>query len=89
MAGSRPICDRHMNLQMILCSLKRPSGQSHGYVCPVPGCGRHFDDEGYFDVVEAKALQVSAPKNRRDAARAAVLRAIRDQRPPILPDKQR
>jgi hypothetical protein len=32
---------------------KRKLGGTHAYVCPVPGCGRLHDDEGYFDAVEA------------------------------------
>jgi hypothetical protein len=75
---------------MIPCSLKRTTGQSHGYVCPVPSCGRHRDDEGYFDVVETKpSLDGGTPKNRRDAARAAIMKAIQERpRPPILQGKQ-
>jgi hypothetical protein len=41
--ASRPVCDRHPNLQMIRCS-------TSGYECPVPGCDRHCDDNGYFDI---------------------------------------
>jgi hypothetical protein len=78
MASLRPVCDRHTNLQMIQCSLKRTTGSSQGHICPVPGCGRHYDDEGYFDVVKTKAqLEESGPKNRQDAARAAILKALR------------
>jgi len=39
----RPACDRHPNLQMIRCS-------ASGYECPVPGCDRYCDDNGYFDI---------------------------------------
>ena len=39
----RPACDRHPNLQMIRCS-------ASGYECPVSGCDRHCDDNGYFDI---------------------------------------
>jgi hypothetical protein len=91
MTRLRPVCNRHTNLQMIPCSLKRTTGQAQGYVCPVPGCGRHHDDEGYFDVVETKALlEDSTPKNRRDAARAAIMKALEDRRSqPFLPYKQK
>ena len=51
MTRLRPACDRHTNLQMIPCSLKKMTEQAHAYVCPVPGCGRHHDDTGYFDAV--------------------------------------
>ena len=88
MTRTHPSCDRHPNLQMITCSIKRTTRQSHGYVCPVPGCGRHRDDEGYFDVVQAKpALVDSASRNRRNAA---IMKAMQGQlQPPILPDKQK
>jgi len=97
MARLRPICDRHTNLQMIPCSLKTTTGQAHGdahayaYVCPVPGCARHHDDTGYFDPVETRAfLEDSAPKNRRDAARAAIMKALEERgRPSMLPCKQK
>ena len=48
--ASHPACDRHPNLQMIPRSLTRPAGSTNGYMCPVPGCGRHRDEQGYFDV---------------------------------------
>jgi hypothetical protein len=87
MARTHPGCDRHPNLQMIPCFLKRTAGQSHGYICPVPGCGRHRDDEGYFDVVETKpVLFDSASRNQRDAA---IMKAMQEQlRPPVLRNKQ-
>lgn len=91
MARLRPVCDRHTNLQMIPCSLKTTTGQAHGYVCPVPNCGRHHDDTGYFDAVKTRALpEDSSPRNRRDAARVAIMKVL-EQRlpPPILPYKQK
>jgi hypothetical protein len=45
-----PVCDRHPNLQMITCSLTRAAESTNGYICPVPECGRHCDEQGYFDV---------------------------------------
>jgi hypothetical protein len=91
MASSRPVCDRHPNLQMIPWSLKTTTGQSDGYVCPVPGCGRHHQDGWYFDVVETKpSLEDGTPKDQRDAARAAIMKAIHERlRPPFLPDRQK
>ena len=78
MASSRPSCDKHPNLQMISCSLKRATGPSQSYVCPVPGCGRHLDDEGYFNVVETTVLiEESSPKNQQQLARAAIMKALR------------
>ena len=90
MASARPVCDRHPNLQMVPCPLQRTKTPFRGYVCPVPGCGRHHDDNGYFDAMEAKpALPGDSPKTRRDSARAAILEAIEQQRrPPGLPDKK-
>lgn len=86
-----PACDRHTNLQMIPCSLKRTPGQAHAYVCPVPGCGRHCDDLGYFDAVETRALlEDGIPRNRRDAVKAAIMKALEERaRPSILPYKQK
>ncbi len=45
-----PACDKHPNLQMIRCSLTRTAGSTRGYICPVPVCGRHLDENGYFDL---------------------------------------
>jgi hypothetical protein len=94
MTRLHPACDRHTNLQMIPCSLKRTTGQSHAYVCPVPGCGRHHDDAGYFDVVETRALlKDGIPRNPVDgAARAAITKALDERLRPqtqILPSKQK
>ena len=51
-----PVCDRHPNLQMITCSFKRAAGSASSYMCPVPGCVRHCDERGYFEVeVKRKA----------------------------------
>ena len=44
-----PVCDRHPNLQMIACSFQRAAGSASSYMCPVPGCGRHRDERGYFE----------------------------------------
>ena len=49
---TNPSCDRHKNVQMIPFTLDYPGGRISGHVCPVPGCGRHHVEEGYFDVVE-------------------------------------
>ena len=92
MTRLHPACDRHANLQMIPCSLKTATGQATGYVCPVPGCGRHHDDDlGYFDAVETRALLEGSIPDRRDAARAAIMKALEERlrlRPLILPHKQ-
>ena len=73
MARSRPACDKHPNLQMIPCSLKRTIGPSQGHVCPVPDCSRHHDDEGYFDVVNPRILrEESGPQNQHEAVKTAI-----------------
>ena len=91
MARLHPACDRHANLQMIACSLKTATGYADGYVCPVPGCGRLHDDTGYFDAVETRGLLGdSAPKNRRNAARATIMKALEERvRPSIFSYKQK
>jgi len=100
MAHLRPACDRHTNLQMIPCSLKKTSEQSHGYahayayVCPVPGCGRQHDDTGYFGGGGTGALlENGIPRNPLDAAaRAAITKALEQRlRPQIqnIPHKQK
>jgi hypothetical protein len=76
MAKSRPMCDRHGNLQMIPCSLQTPAGKTYGYVCAVPGCGRYHGPQGYFSApIEGEESAIKL--NRRAAAREAILRAIR------------
>ena len=81
MTSSRPVCDKHPNLQMLTCSLNRTTSSSQGHVCPVPCCGRHHDDEGYFDVVETAALiEENSPKGQHDVARAAIMKVLRQPR---------
>lgn len=78
----RPACDRHSNLQMICCS-------ASDYVCPVPGCGRHCDDNGYFDI-EVEAETRDGTLTRQPVARKAIMDAIRDRLGlSILPGKQK
>ena len=69
-----PPCDRHKNLRMV------PSGQTFIYVCPVPSCGRRYDDEGYCEVVEGQLVRgqsVARKRNRLVTAREEILKAIR------------
>jgi hypothetical protein len=91
MTRLRPVCDKHPNLQMIPCLLETTTEQAHGYVCPVPNCGRHCDDLGYFDAVETRgSLEGGIPRNRRDAVRTAIMKALEERlRPPILSYKQK
>jgi hypothetical protein len=48
MSRSHPNCDRHTNLQMVACWVKRPQGVTSAHICPVPGCGRYYVDETYL-----------------------------------------
>jgi hypothetical protein len=90
MTRLRPACDRHPNLQMIPCSLKTTAGQAQGYVCPVPNCGRHYDDTRYFDAVETRALLEGSVPSRREAVRTAIVKTLGERlRPLILPYKQK
>jgi len=82
MTKMRPVCDRHKNMQMVPCSRKTTTGKNESHICPVPGCGRRHNDQGYFDGIEAKpSAQINSQTNRREAARAAILKAIEERRP--------
>jgi hypothetical protein len=48
MSRSHPNCDRHTNLQMVACWVKRPHGVTSAHICPVPGCGRYYVDGTYL-----------------------------------------
>jgi hypothetical protein len=76
MPKSRPMCDRHPNLQMVSCTLQTPTGKAFGHVCAVPGCGRYHGPNGYFDA-PGEGADSEIKLNRRAAAREAILRAIR------------
>jgi len=52
---ARPPCDRHPNLQMVPLQLE--SRRAFVYVCPAPSCGRHYDDQGYFEVVDGQPVR--------------------------------
>jgi hypothetical protein len=45
---THPNCDRHPNLQMVPCRLKRNQTVVSGHICPVPGCGRCHSDQSYL-----------------------------------------
>jgi hypothetical protein len=51
-----PTCDRHPNLQMVSCWLKRPKGVVAGYVCPVPGCDRYHVDDHYLNAADVELV---------------------------------
>jgi hypothetical protein len=91
---THPNCDRHPNLQMVSCRLKRNQTVVSGHICPVPGCGRCHVDQGYLrpgdvellagpDLMvpkkgPTKSISSNRPLNRHAAARAAILRAIEE-----------
>lgn len=54
---TNPSCDRHKNLQMVPFSHQYPGGTVSGHVCPVPHCGRHHTEDGYFDLVDGKPVR--------------------------------
>jgi hypothetical protein len=56
MSRTNPHCDRHPNLQMVPCLLRRPKGMVAGHVCPVPGCGRYFVEEGYVSGADVELV---------------------------------
>jgi len=78
-ARSRPACDRHGNLQMIPCSLDRPTGTVSGHICPVPSCGRCHDGRRYFD----EETITSVPQSSASVNRQAAASAIQDTPTPI------
>jgi len=78
MTETKPPCDRHKNLQMIPFSLQYRTGRMSGHVCPVPGCGRHHNDEGYFDMVEGKPIwEQNTAQRWATSVREEILHAVR------------
>jgi len=74
----QPSCDRHKNLQMIPFLLEYPGGTVSGHVCPVPGCGRHHTEDGYFDLEDGKPVrQEKTLRNKITSARDEILKVIR------------
>ena len=70
-----PSCDKH-NLQMVPFRLESPTGQKFVQVCPVPSCGRHHDNQGYFEVVEGQPVRgknAVPAANRIDSATEKIL----------------
>jgi hypothetical protein len=73
-----PPCDKHRNLQMVPFLVQVSTGQALVYVCPVPSCGRRYDDQGYFEFVDGEAVRgQSAAPSRTFSARETILMAIR------------
>ena len=56
MTRPRPTCDRHTNLQMVGCWLKRGHAIVAGHACPVPGCGRYHTVEGYLNAADIELV---------------------------------
>jgi hypothetical protein len=73
-----PSCNRHKNLQMVPFSFEDPTGKVTGHICPVPGCGRLHDKEGYFDVVEGKITRPGNTKKMR-SLKEQILNVIRSK----------
>ena|ERR671925_577609 len=76
---TRPSCDRHKNLQMDPFSFEDPTGTISGHICPVPGCGRLHDKEGYFDVVEGKVVRSGNTKKIGSPLKEQILNLIRSK----------
>jgi hypothetical protein len=75
---TNPSCDRHKSVQMIPFSLAYPGGKICGHVCPVPSCGRHHVEEGYFDVVESNPLGTQITTTKEEpSVREAILKMFR------------
>jgi len=72
-----PPCERHKNLQMVPFFIEYTSGPVSGHVCPVPGCGRHHTENGYFDLADGKPAREEEPlKNKITLARDEIRRVI-------------
>lgn len=56
MKSVRPTCDRHPNLQMVPCWLKRGREVVPGHACPVPGCDRRHTQEGYLNASDGEIV---------------------------------
>jgi hypothetical protein len=74
---TNPSCDRHKNVQMVPFSLEYPGGKISGHVCPVPRCGRHHVEEGYFDVEEDKLGMSNSATGKEPSVRQGIVNAIR------------
>ncbi|HMK23138.1 MAG TPA: hypothetical protein VK466_12455 [Terriglobales bacterium] len=82
MTRPRPHCDRHPNLQMVPCWLRRGRAVIPGHACPVPGCGRYHAQEGYLNAADVelalgpqdsvrKKAPASETLNRKSSLKAA------------------
>ena len=56
MKPARPTCDRHTNLQMVPCWVKRRGALVAAYACPVPGCSRFRTHEGYLNSADLEVV---------------------------------
>ena len=75
---AQPSCDRHKNLQMIPSSLESSGGAVSGHGCPVPGCGRHHAEDGYFDLADGKPVREEKRlKEKITLAADEILRMLR------------
>lgn len=68
MKPARPTCDRHTNLQMVPCWVKRRGAVVAAYACPVPGCDRYRTHEGYLNAADLEVvLEASASARKKGA----------------------
>lgn len=56
MTHFQPRCDRHTNLQMVPCLLRKRTGMVAGHACPVPGCDRYLVGETYLSSTDAELV---------------------------------
>ena len=89
MTRSHPHCDRHPNLQMVPCLLRRASGLIAGHACPVPGCGRLLGGDGFLGDTDLELVlapgvgsgNTNAPKESSGKKRSSNNNASNQNRP--------
>jgi hypothetical protein len=81
MSHPRPTCDRHTNLQMVVCWFKRGHAIVAGHACPVPGCGRYHTGEGYLNAADVELILVPQGSVRKKG----VASEMPEQKLPIRP----
>jgi len=64
---------------MVPFSFVDPTGKVTGHICPVPGCGRLHDKQGYFDVVEGKIVRPGSTKEISSPLKEQILNVIRSK----------
>ena len=74
MQRTHPTCDRHTNLQMVPCWLRRGRAIVAGHSCPVPGCGRYHTREGYLNAADVELVMGPQTGLRKKAAASETLK---------------